>query len=82
MLPLTEVETGKKVIIKEIVAGIGLIKRLESLNIRIGKIIKVISATPFRGPLVVDVGGSKVALGRGLAERIFVEVLDENTSHG
>lgn len=74
MLPLTEVETGKKVIIKEIVAGIGLIKRLESLNIRIGKIIKVISATPFRGPLVVDVGGSKVALGRGLAERIFVEV--------
>nr|NIQ07070.1 ferrous iron transport protein A [Candidatus Korarchaeota archaeon] len=36
--------------------------------------IAVVKSAPFRGPLEVYVRGSRLAIGRGMAERIFVEV--------
>ena len=36
--------------------------------------ITVVKSAPLRGPVEVFVRGSRLALGRGMAERIFVEV--------
>lgn len=82
MITLTELETGKKGIIEEINGEISFKQRLESLNLREGKYIRKISSAPFHGPIVVEVGGCKIAIGRGMASRIIVEIANENTSNG
>jgi len=82
MNSLVELEVGKKAIIKEIRGGHGLKRRLESLNIRTGKKIKKISSAPFRGPVVVNVEGCNIAIGRRMAANVLVEVIDENSPYG
>lgn len=82
MITLTELETGKKGIIEEINGELSFKQRLESLNLREGKNIRKISSAPFHGPIVIEVGGCKIAIGRGMASKIFVETANENTSNG
>jgi Fe2+ transport system protein FeoA len=54
--------------------GWGLKKRLEDMGLTPGTRIAVVKSAPFRGPLEVYVRGSRLAIGRGMAERILVEV--------
>jgi Fe2+ transport system protein FeoA len=54
--------------------GWGLKKRLEDMGLTPGTKITVVKSAPFRGPLEVHVRGSRLAIGKGMAERIFVEV--------
>lgn len=82
MITLKDLETGKKAIVQGIMGGYGLQKRLESLNIRVGKKIRKVSSLPFRGPIIIEVDRSKIAIGQGMASKILVEVIDENTPHG
>ena len=44
------------------------------MGIREGKILKVVAIHPFAGPVVVEVEGREVTLGRGIAQRIMVQV--------
>ena len=53
----------------------GLEKKFESIGIRKGRRIRKIACQPFGGPVVVEVDGSKISLGRGIASKIEVEVL-------
>jgi ferrous iron transport protein A len=82
MITLTELKSGENGIIEEIDGNINLKKRFESLNLREGKLVRKISAAPFHGPIVVEVGGCKIAIGRGMASKILVEVANENTPNG
>ncbi len=50
------------------------IKRLSDLGLTPGTNIIVIKSAPFNGPLEVCVRGSRLAIGRGMASRIFVDV--------
>jgi ferrous iron transport protein A len=50
-------------------------KRFESMGIRKGRHIRKIASQPFGGPVVIEVNGSKISLGRNIAEKIEVEVL-------
>lgn len=54
-------------------SGWGFKKRLMDMGLTPGTTITVVKSAPFRGPLEVSVRGSRLALGRGMAERIFVE---------
>jgi len=54
--------------------GWGAIKRLADLGILTGTRIRVVRKAPFGGPIEIEVGGSRFMIGRGLAERILVEV--------
>lgn len=47
-------------------------KRLEDMGLTPGTNIKVTKSAPFHGPLELEVRGSRLALGRGMAERILV----------
>lgn len=53
--------------------GAGFIKRLMEMGLTPGTEVTVIKAAPFRGPVEVLVRGSRLALGRGMAERILVK---------
>lgn len=50
-------------------------KKFESLGIRKGQSIRKIACQPFGGPVVIEVNGSKISLGRNIAAKIEVEVL-------
>lgn len=52
----------------------GLRKRLEDMGLTPGTKVMVVKSAPFHGPLEVYVRGSRLAIGKGMAERIFVEV--------
>ena len=54
--------------------GWGFRKRLEDMGLTPGTKVTVVKSAPFNGPLEVHVRGSRLAIGRGMAERIFVEV--------
>lgn len=53
--------------------GWGFQRRLMDLGLTPGTRVTVVRSAPFRGPIEVAVRGSRLALGRGMAERIFVE---------
>jgi len=49
--------------------------RLARLGVRPGAVVRLVSSGPFSGPLLVEVEGLRVALGRGVARRILVRPL-------
>jgi len=48
-------------------------KRLSDLGLTPGTKIKVLIKAPFFGPIEIEVRGSKLVLGRGLASKILVK---------
>ena len=71
-MSLIEVEDGQTGIIVSVVGGKNLTKRLADLGLVSGTEIKVIRKALFSGPLQVEVSGSRLVLGRGLASKIKV----------
>lgn len=80
--PLTALKNGESGTIKSIKTGSGrgkggrwgFKKRLMDMGLTPGTKVTVINSAPFHGPIEVHVRGSTLALGRGMAERIFVEI--------
>jgi Fe2+ transport system protein FeoA len=52
----------------------GFEKRLMDMGLTPGTRVTVVKSAPFHGPFEILVRGSRLALGRGMAERIFVEI--------
>ena len=52
--------------------GWGFEKRLMDMGLTPGADVVMVKSAPFHGPIEVIVRGSRLALGRGMAERIFV----------
>lgn len=79
-LPLTVLKDGETGIVISINPGQGkghrrgwgFEKRLMDMGLTPGAEVVVVKSAPFHGPLEVTVRGSRLALGRGMAERIFV----------
>lgn len=71
---LTELEDGQAAIIVSVLGGKILTKRLADLGITSGTVVKVIRRTLFSGPVQVEVAGSRLVLGNGLASKIMVEI--------
>jgi ferrous iron transport protein A len=73
-LTLAEMKTGQTGTVVGVLGGHGLIRRLDALGIRPGKKITKLSSTLFRGPVMLRVNNSRVAVGFGMARKIIVEV--------
>ncbi len=71
--PITKIKEGEKATIIRLIGGYGFQRRLRTMGIREGKIVKVVTRHPFGGPLVVEIDGRDTTIGRGMAERIIVE---------
>jgi ferrous iron transport protein A len=64
----------KRGVVKRIEGGYGFKRHLACLGIRINKEISRVTEHPFRGPVVVEVDGKQIAIGRGMCQKIFVEL--------
>ena len=73
---LTAMETGQIGKVVQIQGGRGMVGRLEVLGIRIGRDLKKVSSQFMRGPVVLEVGNTQVAVGFGMAGKILVEVAE------
>ena len=79
-LPLTELRNGEIGIVSSIKTGhrrghwkcLGFEKRLMDMGLTPGTEVLVVKSAPFHGPLEISVRGSRLAMGRGMAKRIFV----------
>ena len=84
-VPLTALKDGETGILVSIRGshgrghgrGWGLERRLMDMGLTPGTRVSVVKSAPFHGPLEILVRGSRLALGRGMAERIFVEIAKE-----
>jgi Fe2+ transport system protein FeoA len=56
------------------VIGTRFAKRLIDLGLTPGTKVTVVKSAPFNGPLEVSVRSSRLAIGRGMASRILVDV--------
>ncbi|MGV9172141.1 MAG: FeoA family protein [Promethearchaeia archaeon] len=70
---LTECPTDAEVKVVRVNSGRMAKQRLANLGIVPGVIIKKKKSAPFRGPVEVEVKGSSLVLGRGLASKIIVD---------
>jgi ferrous iron transport protein A len=73
-LDLTRLQEGESGVVVDVQGGHGLIRRLESLGIRVGKKVTKVSSQLMRGPVTVRVDNSEVAMGFGMARKIVVEL--------
>ena len=71
LLHLKPTHKGK---VSEILGGMGLQNRLMSMGLYAGKEVTKLSHIGLRGPIVVKVGRSILALGHGVATKIIIEV--------
>lgn len=71
-MTLLETKPGDEVIIDTAQVGKGAVRRLWDLGLFPGTKVKVVASHPFHGPILIKVGQSTVAVGRGLAARIPV----------
>jgi len=69
--PITSLETGKTVVILRLEGGYLFRKKMGEMGIRERKTIRLVAIHPFHGPIVVEVDGREVTLGRGMAEHII-----------
>ena len=70
---LLDVEKGKRVRVLSLNGGAGLEDKLTQHGLYPGDCVRVLRTAPLGGPLLVDVHGREIALGRGIAEKIKVE---------
>ncbi|NJE10571.1 FeoA family protein [Thermococcus sp. MAR1] len=73
MAPLSFLNEGAKARIVQIVGGKGVFARLTALGLVPGREVRVVR-NQMAGPLIVAVDDTQIALGRGLAMKILVEV--------
>jgi ferrous iron transport protein A len=70
---LTQLEEGETGVVVDIQGGWGLVRRLDSLGIRMGKKVTKVSSQLMRGPVTVKIDNSQIAIGFGMARKILVE---------
>ena len=71
---LSDVKAGQKVRFMEAHAGYGMTGRLAAMGLLPGSVFEVKSNNR-PGPIIVFVKGSKMVLGRGMAEKILVKTV-------
>ncbi len=71
--PLVDVRAGEKVVVKELRGGRGFIARVASLGLIPGTEVEVVR-NPGHGPIIIRVKGSYLALGRGEAAKVLVNL--------
>ena len=72
-LPLAMINPSEEVTVAEIRGGRGLVQRLSDMGLTPGTKLKVINSQ-MPGPVLIDLRGSRLALGHGVALKVMVEI--------
>jgi ferrous iron transport protein A len=70
---LDHINENRKAQVIDIQGGQGIRQRLSQMGIHPGDTITILRYGALRGPILIEIHGSQVALGRGIASRITVE---------
>ena len=73
VMTLDRVEVRRRARVIMIDGGMDVRSHLNTLGIHVGDWIRVVERAPFRGPVLVEIHGSRVALGRGVASKVRVD---------
>jgi len=74
MLTLLELPIGEVAEIVAIRGGWGILRNLAALGLVPGKKVRTIAIQPIGGPVMIEIlGGSRVAIGRGMAAKILIK---------
>jgi ferrous iron transport protein A len=71
-MPLAMARPGEVVTLVAINAGFGLRRRLADMGLSPGVSLRVIQSQ-MPGPVIIELRGSRLALGRGMAQKIMVK---------
>ena len=71
-ISLLETKEKEEVVVASIRGGQMATKRLADMGVIPGTKIKILRKAPF-GPVEIEVRGSRLVLGRGLAAKVFVK---------
>jgi ferrous iron transport protein A len=74
-IPLIQLPQKKKAKIVSIQGGHQFNRKMCVMGLREGQIVEIVSKQPFRGPLTISIGNCKMTMGRGMANKIYVEEL-------
>ena len=74
IVTLRQMQSGQSGKVVEIQGGHGLVNRLSALGIRPGKKITKVSSMLMRGPVTIQSGNTRIAVGFGMANKIIVEL--------
>ena len=72
--PLSQLSPGDMGVVEAITGGGGFQANIRTRGIREGKNIQVVTAHPLRGPMVVRIDNRETTIGRGMAQKILVQV--------
>jgi len=76
MKTLLDINNGKKVKILKISGGRGVRQHLQCLGIHIGDIVTLKKSSFLGGPVLLEINGYDIALGKGVASKIEVEEVE------
>lgn len=74
---LAELRDGQQAVVVSVSGGRAVSKRLADLGFRSGIVIKVLRSALFSGPVQIELCGSKLVIGQGLASRIMVRMYND-----
>ncbi len=73
MCALTNLKVGEQAKVKVIQGGWSMRQKLSLRGIVEGSSVRMVSAH-YQGPVVVEVNRNSIAIGRGMAQKILVEI--------
>jgi len=73
LIPLTLLENGKKARVRFIRGGRNAVRRLRDMGLVPDMVIRVLRQSPFGGPVELEVCMTKLAIGRRIAMKVYVE---------
>lgn len=73
LFALSELKSGQSGKIQFIRGGHTVLQRLLDMGLTPSTKVTLVKVAPFDGPIEVSVRGSKLAIGRGIASKVFVE---------
>ncbi len=73
VVPLTMLVPGEAATIVALGQGPGRQHHFRRIGLREGKLVKLIATQPGRGPIVLEVEETQLAIGRGMAQQILVQ---------
>jgi ferrous iron transport protein A len=73
IIDLTKLSKGKIAEVVEINGGQEFRKKMDAIGLRVGSRIVKLSAQMMNGPVTIKIGNTKLAIGYGMAKKIYVD---------
>lgn len=70
---LEKASAGRRLRVQDVGGGRAVRSRLAALGVRPGAVLQVVVRGPLGGPILIEVDGARLAIGRRMARQVFVE---------